>query len=52
MAGKELTSVSRVLEESVPGKQVTIAHVIASPVPEVYEHLGGGSHWHPDALPV
>ena len=40
MAGKELTSVSRVLEESVPGKQVTIAHVFASPVPEVYEHLG------------
>ena len=40
MAGKELTSVSRVIEESVPGKQVTIAHVIASPVPEVYECLG------------
>ena len=38
--GKELTSVSRVIEESVPGKQVTIAHVIASPVPEVYECLG------------
>ena len=40
MAGKELTSVSRGIEESVPGKQVTIAHVIASPVPEVYECLG------------
>ena len=26
--------VSRVIEESVPGKQVTIAHVIASPVPD------------------
>ena len=38
--GKELTGVSRVIEESVPGKQVTIAHVIASPVPEVYECLG------------
>ena len=35
--GKE---VRRVIEESVPGKQVTIAHVIASPVPEVYECLG------------
>ncbi|MDO5408279.1 MAG: BMC domain-containing protein [Eubacteriales bacterium] len=32
--------VNRVIEESVPGKQVTIAHVIASPVPEVYECLG------------
>ena len=32
--------VRRVIEESVPGKQVTIAHVIASPVPEVYECLG------------
>lgn len=31
---------NRVIEESVPGKQVTIAHVIASPVPEVYECLG------------
>ncbi|MBS5607239.1 BMC domain-containing protein [Clostridium sp. AF18-27] len=31
---------SRVIEESVPGKQVTIAHVIASPVPDVYECLG------------
>ena len=40
MVGKELTGVSRVIEESVPGKQVTIAHVIASPVPEVYECLG------------
>ncbi|WP_302325753.1 BMC domain-containing protein [Enterocloster lavalensis] len=31
---------SRVIEESVPGKQVTIAHVIASPVMDVYECLG------------
>ena len=30
----------RVIEESVPGKQVTIAHVIASQVPEIYESLG------------
>lgn len=30
----------RVIEESVPGKQVTIAHVIASPIREVYECLG------------
>lgn len=30
----------RVIEESVPGKQVTLAHVIASPIPEIYESLG------------
>ena len=36
----ESRDVKRVIEESVPGKQVTIAHVIASPVPEVYECLG------------
>lgn len=34
------SGISRVIEESVPGKQVTIAHVIASPVQEVYECLG------------
>ena len=37
---EERAQVSRVIEESVPGKQVTIAHVIASPVPDVYECLG------------
>lgn len=36
----ENKEVKRVIEESVPGKQITIAHVIASPVPEVYECLG------------
>lgn len=30
----------RIIQESVPGKQVTIAHVIASPMPEIYECLG------------
>lgn len=30
----------RVIQESVPGKQITLAHVIASPVPEIYESLG------------
>ncbi|SKA76009.1 ethanolamine utilization protein EutS [Caloramator quimbayensis] len=33
-------AVQRVIEESVPGKQVTIAHVIASPMPDIYERLG------------
>ena len=31
---------NRVIEESVPGKQVTIAHVIAAPVTDIYERLG------------
>jgi len=35
-----VSEIQRVIEESVPGKQVTIAHVIASPIPEVYECLG------------
>lgn len=33
-------TVKRVIEESVPGKQVTLAHVIASPMEEIYESLG------------
>ena len=32
--------ISRIIEESVPGKQVTIAHVIASPMYDIYERLG------------
>lgn len=30
----------RIIEESVPGKQITLAHVIASPVPDIYQSLG------------
>jgi ethanolamine utilization protein EutS len=30
----------RVIQEFVPGKQVTLAHVIANPVPALYEKLG------------
>ena len=30
----------RIIQESVPGKQVTIAHVIASPMSVIYERLG------------
>lgn len=33
-------TMERIIQESVPGKQVTIAHVIASPMPDVYERLG------------
>lgn len=32
--------IQRVIQESVPGKQVTIAHVIASPMQDIYERLG------------
>lgn len=30
----------RIIQEYVPGKQVTLAHIIASPVPDLYERLG------------
>lgn len=30
----------RIIQEYVPGKQVTLAHIIASPVAELYERLG------------
>ena len=32
--------IQRVIQESVPGKQVTLAHIIASPVNDIYERLG------------
>ena len=30
----------RIIQESVPGKQVTLAHIIAAPVHDIYERLG------------
>lgn len=33
-------AIQRIIQESVPGKQVTIAHVIASPTWDIYERLG------------
>lgn len=30
----------RIIQEFVPGKQVTIAHVIANPKPEIYKKMG------------
>lgn len=33
-------TIDRIIQESVPGKQVTIAHVIASPMADIYERLG------------
>ncbi|WP_101696843.1 BMC domain-containing protein [Clostridium minihomine] len=32
--------IERIIQESVPGKQITLAHVIASPVKDVFERLG------------
>jgi ethanolamine utilization protein EutS len=32
--------IERIIQESVPGKQVTLAHVIASPMRDIYECLG------------
>ncbi|RRD94079.1 BMC domain-containing protein [Clostridiales bacterium COT073_COT-073] len=32
-------NIQRIIEESVPGKQITIAHVIASPVAELFSNL-------------
>ena len=32
--------IQRVIQESVPGKQVTLAHIIASPVADLYDRLG------------
>jgi ethanolamine utilization protein EutS len=31
--------IERIIQESVPGKQVTIAHIIASPMPDIYDRL-------------
>ncbi|WP_094607001.1 Propanediol utilization protein PduU [Sporomusa silvacetica DSM 10669] len=30
----------RIIQEYVPGKQITLAHIIASPVQDIYERLG------------
>ena len=32
-------SIDRIIQESVPGKQVTIAHIIAAPMADIYENL-------------
>lgn len=36
----ELDEKKRIIQEFVPGKQVTLAHVIASPVDQLYSKLG------------
>ena len=37
---EELGKIERIIQESVPGKQITLAHVIAAPIEAVYESLG------------
>nr|6XPL_A Chain A, Ethanolamine utilization protein EutS [Streptococcus intermedius SK54 = ATCC 27335] len=37
---EELGKIDRIIQESVPGKQITLAHVIAAPIEAVYECLG------------
>ncbi|NLV81634.1 MAG: BMC domain-containing protein [Synergistaceae bacterium] len=36
----EINEKTRIIQEFVPGKQVTLAHVIASPTPPLYAKLG------------
>ena len=36
----EESKLTRIIQESVPGKQVTIAHIIASPGPDINERIG------------
>lgn len=40
MSGTDEFERKRIIQEYVPGKQVTLAHIIASPVQEIYERLG------------
>lgn len=32
--------IERSIQEYVPGKQVTLAHIVANPTPDIYEKLG------------
>lgn len=34
----------RIIQETVPGKQITLAHIIANPDPVVYKKLGLNPH--------
>ena len=38
--GKSAEGKLRIIQESVPGKQVTLAHVIANPTKDLYAKLG------------
>lgn len=32
--------IKRTIQEYVPGRQVTLAHIVANPTPDIYEKLG------------
>lgn len=40
MINFEEKNIQRVIQESVPGKQITLSHIIASPMKDIYERLG------------
>lgn len=40
MSGANEFEKQRIIQEAVPGKQVTLAHIIASPARDLYERLG------------
>lgn len=37
---ENIGNIDRIIQESVPGKQITLAHMIAAPIQSVYESLG------------
>ncbi|WNZ91761.1 BMC domain-containing protein [Streptococcus iniae] len=40
MVFEEMGKIDRIIQESVPGKQITLAHCIAAPIDAVYDSLG------------
>lgn len=40
MTDLDLSGKQRIIQEFVPGKQVTLAHIIANPNPDIYKKLG------------
>ncbi|MFC3928987.1 BMC domain-containing protein [Streptococcus caprae] len=37
---EKISGIERIIQESVPGKQITLAHMIAAPIQSVYQSLG------------
>ncbi|MBF0786417.1 MULTISPECIES: BMC domain-containing protein [unclassified Streptococcus] len=40
MLTDRMEKITRIIQESVPGKQITLVHVIAAPIRAVYDSLG------------
>lgn len=40
MEHQSFKGMDRIIQETVPGKQVTLAHVIASPLQDIYDRIG------------